>query len=337
MTLSKLVADNDTATVDNEPFGYPNHKIATQRLFKNYTMGNMYYVRMDIGTPAQTQEMLIDSASSWSYLDTYNDPDGPERSENHYLLSEERDTSLNCVEAEEITIGNGRGNGIRGPACVDRISVQASPDQVANMPIVLRQNQNGDGPLAGGVLGLGPADENGGASITTFMYDQGTIDQNIYSIFPGNPKQDPKITFGGYQEEGQANFFYNEGMHNLVSLKISGSKGWSLPLRNINIGGEDGTNFKPKARNAQLDSGSNIVLVGKEDYKTIADAICDFVAAMENTNMTCRGRSDNKYRYDQLQLYNATKVDIMRLPHIKFQLDQYYFDMRPENYFNFIN
>ncbi len=72
MTLSKLVADNDTATVDNEPFGYPNHKIATQRLCKNHTMGNMYYVRMEIGTPAQTQEMLIDSASSWSYLDTYN-------------------------------------------------------------------------------------------------------------------------------------------------------------------------------------------------------------------------------------------------------------------------
>lgn len=89
-------------------------------------------------------------------------------------------------------------------------------------------------------------------------------------------------------------------MHNLVSFKISGSKGWSLPLRNINIGGEGGTDFKPKARNAQLDSGSNVVIVGKQDYKTIADAICDFVAAMESTNMTCRGRSDNVNGYGQL-------------------------------------
>jgi hypothetical protein len=82
--------------------------------------------------------MLVDSASSWSYLDTY-DSSGPERSLNNYLFSEERDSSLDCTSAEYITIGNGRGNGITGPACVDRITVLGSPDQTAHMPIILRR------------------------------------------------------------------------------------------------------------------------------------------------------------------------------------------------------
>ena len=85
-------------------------------------------------------------------------------------------------------------------------------------------------------------------------------------------------------------------MHNLVALKISGSKGWSLPLRNVNIGETD---FTPRARNAQLDSGSGVVLMGKQDHKTVSDAVCDFVNAMES-KMSCIGRSDNADHYGQL-------------------------------------
>jgi len=105
--------------------------------------------------------MLVDTASSWSYVDTY-EAGGIERSKNYYMLSEERDNSLDCAEAAQVTIGNGRGRGISGPACNDNMSLQGAPQIVAHLPIVLgRGKASEDGPLAGGILGLGPVEESG--------------------------------------------------------------------------------------------------------------------------------------------------------------------------------
>lgn len=167
---------------------------------------------------------------------------------NYWLLSEEGDTSLDCAGAEHVTITNGRGSGVTGPACQDNISVLGAPQIEAHLPIVVRRGQRGDGPFAGGVLGLGPVDESGGASFVNYLFDQGKIDRNLFSVFPG---QNAKITFGGYQEEGliaPEQRFYSEVMHEMVSLKISGGQGWSVPLRNVNIG--EKVNFAPRARTA---------------------------------------------------------------------------------------
>jgi len=128
--------------------------------------------------------MMVDTASSWSYLDSY-DASGPERSLNYYLLSEERDTSLACAGADVVTIRNGRGRGITGPACIDRMAVQGANQINAHLPIVMRQGQSGDGPLAGGVLGLGPVGEAAGASYVNFLFDQDKIDRNLFSVMPG--------------------------------------------------------------------------------------------------------------------------------------------------------
>lgn len=101
-----------------------------------------------------------------------------------------------------------------GPACQDNISVLGAPQIEAHLPIVVRRGQSGDGPLAGGVLGLGPVDESGGASFVNYLFDQGKIDRNLFSVLPrhalpgnvptyGLPRNEPprtgaKITFGGY-------------------------------------------------------------------------------------------------------------------------------------------
>lgn len=149
--------------------------------------------------------------------------------------------------------------------------------------------------------------------------------------------QNPKITFGGYQEEGliaPEQRFYSEVMHEIVSMKISGGQGWSVPLRNVNIG--EKVNFTPRARSAQLDAGSGMVIFSQEDHKIIADSICDFVNDMKN-NMTCVGRSDDYVKTGPLMLLNATPSLIAELPHIKIQLDSYNFDLRPEGYFHFID
>lgn len=249
--------------------------------------------------------MLVDTASSWSYLDSY-DASGPDRSINYYLLSEERDASLGCAGAETVTIGNGRGRGISGPACQDYMSPLGQPQMTAKLPIVLRRNQQGDSALAGGLLGLGPIDYDG-AQFVNYLFDQEKIDRNMFTILPG---KNPKITFGGYQEEGTSKpgqLFYQEYMHQIVALSITGSGGgWSLPIRNVNIGEND---FTPRARNVQLDVGSGVVIFGKEDYKIIADNICDRVNSMRG-NMSCIGRSDDADSYEPLLLVNATRDQI---------------------------
>ena len=58
----------------------------------------------------------------------------------------------------------------------------------------------------------------------------------MFSILPG---KEPKITFGGYQEEGKPaseHKFYSEVMHQIVAIRVSGSFHWELPLRNVNVG-----------------------------------------------------------------------------------------------------
>lgn len=49
-------------------------------------------------------------------------------------------------------------------------------------------------------------------------------------------------------------------MHQIISLKVEGSSGWKLGLKNVNIGSVD---FRPRARNAILDSGTNTIIFGK--------------------------------------------------------------------------
>jgi hypothetical protein len=199
MTLSKLTGDNDTWVENNDKYQYRNMKMHTTRMIQNKTYGGMYYVRMSVGSPPQIQEMMVDTASSWSYLDTYDSSDD-DRTPNYYTLSEERDGSLDCGPAETVTIGNGRGRGVTGPACYDVISPQGGPQIYAHMPIVLNRHQDGDGPYAGGILGLGPVDESGhGASFVEYLFDQEKIDRNLFAVMPG---KNPKITFGTYQEEG---------------------------------------------------------------------------------------------------------------------------------------
>ena len=117
MTLSKLVLDSDNWVENNDKYHYRNHKISTARLFHNSTYGSMYYVRMNVGSPPQIQEMMVDTASSWSYLDSYGKDADIEIQPNYFMLGEDRDTSLDCAGAEVVTIGNGRGRGITGQAC----------------------------------------------------------------------------------------------------------------------------------------------------------------------------------------------------------------------------
>lgn len=58
----------------------------------------------------------------------------------------------------------------------------------------------------------------------------------MFSILPG---KEPKITYGGYQEEGRPTSeqkFYSETMNQIVAINVAGSFHWQLPVRNVSIG-----------------------------------------------------------------------------------------------------
>lgn len=58
----------------------------------------------------------------------------------------------------------------------------------------------------------------------------------MFSILPG---KEPKITYGGYQEEGKPDneqLFYSEVMNRIVAINVHGSFHWQLPVRNVTIG-----------------------------------------------------------------------------------------------------
>ena len=121
-------------------------------------------------------------------------------------------------------------------------------------------------------------------------------------------------------------------MHQIVSLKIEGSSGWTLGLNKVSIGKMD---FTPKARNAKLDSGTNMMIFGKQDYKYIVDELCDYIAH-SRTNMTCIGQFESVGSARPVQITGATRDAIMAMPHIKLQFDSYNFDVRPELYCDFV-
>ena len=95
---------NDTTTLDNGQYNYRNHKISSQRLVVNKTMApGLLFARLAIGAPKQVQEVMVDTASSWLWVDSYG-AKGPDHSLNTYLLSEEKDSSLDCSSGRVETI-----------------------------------------------------------------------------------------------------------------------------------------------------------------------------------------------------------------------------------------
>lgn len=51
----------------------------------------------------------------------------------------------------------------------------------------------------GGIMGLSPDDESAGPLLINYLFENDKIDKKVFSISPG---KEPKITFGGYQQEG---------------------------------------------------------------------------------------------------------------------------------------
>ena len=104
------------------------------------------------------------------------------------------------------------------------------------LPIILKQNNHELSSFTG-ILGLAPPRSwASGPGFVEHLWDQDRLDRNMFAVLPG---KEPKITYGGYQEEGKPigeQHFYSEVMNKIVAINVQGSFHWSLPLRNISIG-----------------------------------------------------------------------------------------------------
>lgn len=164
----------------------------------------------------------------------------------------------------------------------------------------------------------------------------------MFSILPG---KEPKITYGGYQEEGlgeQEQHFYSEVMNQIVALNVHGSFHWQVALRNMSIGDEF---FRVQTNNVQLDTGTSMILFNTKDYQKIAIALCKFVEDRASFKKLddppicvgkTRGQQRGEWKRMPLSISGCTPGVVEEMPHIKFQFDQYNFDLRPKKYLDYM-
>ena len=114
---------------------------------------------------------------------------------------------------------------------------------------------------------MSPRDESAGPLFVEYLYNAGEINQKMFSITPG--KQKPLITFGGYEKS-----------QSLVAHRISGSFHWEIDLKRIKIGQ---FSIRPSLPFALTDTGTNMVLIYKNDLIKILTSICVLLETLETT------------------------------------------------------
>lgn len=177
--------------MNNDQFHYRNQKISTQNLIGR----DILYQRLDFGEDPQAQELMIDTGSSWTWVDSINEDIPQNWTRNTLEFNEKLDDNLDCSEGERHTITYADENKIEGPLCTTTVKVHGTDEMKCRLPVVLRQNLKGWKPYQGGILGLAPFDYASGPLLVQHLYEQERLDRNMFSILPGKKA---KITYGGY-------------------------------------------------------------------------------------------------------------------------------------------
>ena len=210
-----------------------------------------------VGSRNQSINMLVDTSASWTWAYTC-DKSKNEFWKTHYCTYFDVDRTTTMHDqgyAVSVQYGGGN-NSIAGEVYEEYMVPYGSDDQMRarlNMIMVdaADDKMHSQYHPYSGVLGLSPIDDESGPSFITNLYDQDKITKKVFSFLPltqgvedemenvkGNQKKRPRLTFGGYQtdnvEPRDQNFYYT-GWNKIISHRISGSNGWSLPLIKFGI------------------------------------------------------------------------------------------------------
>ena len=88
------------------------------------------------------------------------------------------------------------------------------------------------------------------------MYNQGVIDEKVFSIQVGNNDEQSKITIGGYDTEKYAK--ENITWHNLANEVY-----WTIDMDNVSLGN---STLDIETRHVIVDSGTSYLLMPTTDF-----------------------------------------------------------------------
>jgi hypothetical protein len=94
-------------------------------------------------------------------------------------------------------------------------------------------------------MGLAPKDDSAGPLFLDYLQRNNRLHEYKFSILPGTTEKEPKISFGGYQEDGtpeDEQRYFNATTNSIIAHRASGSFHWELDLTSVGVGG---TSFRP--------------------------------------------------------------------------------------------
>jgi hypothetical protein len=105
---------------------------------------------------------------------------------------------------------------------------------------------------ADGIMGMSPTVQESGAELVIDeLYNQGVIDEKVFSIQVGDDSEPSKITIGGYDTEKYA---YGE----LTWHNLSDKTYWTIGMESVSLGGQ---NLHIPTKNVIVDSGTSYLLM----------------------------------------------------------------------------
>lgn len=149
--------------------------------------GKAQMVKIDIGSEDQTFNLLVDTGSSWNWVQSC----GPNFKGEcpAYYFNTSSSSSLECTE--EYKYIRYASMWINGQLCKDTLHVYNTGDMRVKMPFLL-DHQTHDGHNGNrlsktfdGIMGLAPDDESSGPLFINHLYKAGKIKERKFSIIVG--------------------------------------------------------------------------------------------------------------------------------------------------------
>jgi hypothetical protein len=127
-------------------------------------------LRVQVGSSKQTFNLLIDTGSSWNWINACNFNKTSDAACPEFFFNPNRSSSLQCSgDIKKINYGLGETEGY---ICTDSIEIDGlGSSSSVKMPLIMRQGPVYiDQPNFDGILGLSPQDESAGPLIMNYLF-----------------------------------------------------------------------------------------------------------------------------------------------------------------------
>jgi len=324
---AKLAANGQNQTIPTPNPSDPNTEVG----------GNIYpvaifWVFVDIGTPAQQFPVALDTGSFTMDVPMVGCSTCPQEPPNNFYDVSKSSTGSSCPDGQCTFSNSYQTCDLSDPQAVCTISGNFYQDvaSIAGLPTVQivfggvnYQTANFDQfKYIAGVVGLAPS--GGNQDVFGTIFASGSIDANTYSMcFHQGSKSNGTFTLGGDDPQlyhGSIAWVENGG----------GFGGYNLDISDLLIADQSvGSTFQDSS--AILDSGTNVLLVTSEQFQAIKSV---FLANCTNNPLLgiCSGLVANDTTLFDGTCYALTEAQIAAFPDLHFNLGSVTVTMHPHDY-----